>query len=154
MRKSVSFLIAVLFMMIWGDSALAAVNLPQDLTIIEESAFENDTSLEGLLAFPDGMLEIRANALTGTNLFALDVPASAAALGEQQLNYAAYVRIRGEQTQISQSLLSSAVSISFPRLADRGSSSWSRNTWPGCLCEGSFRKSTGTVYCSIRVWSR
>ncbi len=101
MRKSVSFLIAVLFMMIWGGSALAAVNLPQDLTIIEESAFENDTSLEGLLAFPDGTLEIRANALTGTNLFALDVPASAAALGEQQLNDAAYVRIRGEQTQIT-----------------------------------------------------
>ena len=61
MRKSVSFLIAVLFMMIWGGSALAAVNLPQDLTIIEESAFENDTSLEGLLAFPDGTLEIRAH---------------------------------------------------------------------------------------------
>ena len=63
-------------------------------------------------------------------------------------------RYRGEQTAISQSLWSSASSISCPRSEESGSSSWSRNTRPIFVRPVFLRMLAGTRYVSIAVCSR
>ena len=99
-KKSLPFvltlaLIAAVAMPGWAESVL-----PEALVTIEEGAFENDEDLTGLWVCPQNVETIGADAFSGTNLFALDVNGGAVSVAAQQLNSAAYIRLRGAQTQV------------------------------------------------------
>ena len=100
MKRSLLFILVMALAAAIVMPAGAEYAVPDALVTIEDGAFENDASLTGLWVCPQNVETIGANAFSGTNLFALDVNGGAVSVTAQQLNSAAYIRLRGAQTQV------------------------------------------------------
>ncbi len=100
MRKWRAFVAVLLIAALVAGTALADLEIPKELTVIAESTFENDAQLTGVWVGQEGLTEIGANAFSGTNLFAMDLPESLTKLGKQKLKKAVYIRIRGKETSV------------------------------------------------------
>lgn len=85
-------------MILFSSMALADFLLPANLTLIGEEAFMGDSTLTGLVVIPGTVTEIRRDAFTGTNLFALEIPAGMKEVQDQHFNDAVYVRLQSAQT--------------------------------------------------------
>lgn len=88
----------VIMMVLFSSMALADFLLPASLTLIGEEAFKGDPSLTGLVVIPGTVTEIRKDAFSGTNLFALEIPAGVTNVQDQHFNDAVYVRLQSAQT--------------------------------------------------------
>ena len=96
MKKTGAWII--IMMILFSSMALADFLLPANLTLIGEEAFMGDSTLTGLVVIPGTVTEIRRDAFTGTNLFALEIPAGMKAVQDQHFNDAVYVRLQSAQT--------------------------------------------------------
>ena len=83
--------------------ALADIDFPADLTVIEDAAFEGDTSLTGVLTLPGGLTSVGSRAFAGTRLDALIFPADCQQVGAGVLSgpCAAYLYLKGAETTLS-----------------------------------------------------
>ena len=96
MKKTGAWII--IMMILFSSMALADFLLPANLTLIGEEAFMGDSTLTGLVVIPGTVTEIRRDAFTGTNLFALEIPTGMKEVQDQHFNDAVYVRLQSAQT--------------------------------------------------------
>lgn len=97
-------IIAALALLLCAMLCMTAVaELPENLESIENSAFEGDTELTGVLTLPDGVTSVGSRAFAGTGLHALIVPEGCTSLAADVLagGSAAYVTLNGAQTAVT-----------------------------------------------------
>lgn len=124
MKRTLLFLL--LAALLWGTcTAFAAVTLPSGLTAIDDSAFDGDASLTGVVTLPSSVQTVGSRAFAGTSLHGLILPAGVASVDGSVLagTQAAYLYLQGADTAVSSSLSdvafvfgpadSSAVSLAY-----------------------------------------
>lgn len=81
----------------------AMAELPEQLTAIEESAFEGDAALKGVLYLPEMVETVGARAFAGTSIHGLVVPEGCRSVAADVLaqGNAAYVALDGADTAVS-----------------------------------------------------
>lgn len=101
MKKLLLMILAVLLML--SACASAAVSLPDDLTEIEASAFEDAAGLSGRVVLPDAVKTVGARAFANTSLHALVVPAGCVSVDPSVLagTDAAYLQMMSGSTVLS-----------------------------------------------------
>ena len=104
MKKKLFFLLSILLALTLIASA--EVSLPDTLTAIDESAFENDSALKGRVVLPGSVKTVGSRAFAGTGLHALVLPAGCKSVSGSVLanTRAAYLYINGASTTISGTL--------------------------------------------------
>jgi len=111
--KKTCALVVLLTALLLCFSAQAALNLPDDLTNIEDYAFYEDTSLTGVIDIPDGVTHIGYRAFSYTDVYALRIPASCTSIEDYILSgtEAAYIYLDTYRSLSSN--VTSAVSYVF-----------------------------------------
>ena len=100
MKRSGAALLAVLMLgLAPAGAARASLGLPEGLAVIGEEAFRN-SGIGGTVTVEEGVTALGENALSGTGVCALTLPASLTELGDQQLDGLVYLRVNGSGTQI------------------------------------------------------
>ena len=104
MKKKLFFLLSILLALTLIASA--EVSLPDTLTAIDESAFENDSALKGRVVLPGSVKTVGSRAFAGTGLHALVLPAGCKSVSGSVLanTRAAYLYMNGASTTISGTL--------------------------------------------------
>ncbi len=104
MKKKLFFLLSILLALTLIASA--EVSLPDTLTTIDESAFENDSALKGRVVLPGSVKTVGSRAFAGTGLHALVLPAGCKSVSGSVLanTRAAYLYMNGASTTISGTL--------------------------------------------------
>ena len=104
MKKKLLFLLIA--MLALALTAYAEVSLPASLTTIEDSAFEEDSSLKGRVTLPGKVATVGNRAFAGTGLHALVLPTSCKTVDGSVLadTRAAYLYLKSSSTKISGSL--------------------------------------------------
>ena len=85
----------------------ADVTFPQELSEIEDSAFQGDTRISGTLHIPSSVNSIGNHAFSGTSLFSLILPSSVHTLGCLDISNLEYIKVEGNTELTVSSLLSS-----------------------------------------------
>ena len=87
--------------------AHASLTFPANLEIIEDGAFENDSSVSGIVALPEAVHSIGERAFAGTDVYALMLPAACSSIGSGILAdaEAAYIYME-EYVQLDDATLS------------------------------------------------
>ena len=90
-----------------GAEAFAANNLklPESVETIEEEAFANDQNVQGMIELPIKTRTVGDRAFSGTNAFALSVPAETESIGHQIGPGLIYVKAPGKNTSFAQDAL-------------------------------------------------
>lgn len=109
MKKSL-FLLLLTLLMALGVAAWAEVSFPPSLTTIDNSAFENDASMKGVVTLPGSIRTVGERAFAGTSLHALIVPSGCKTVAGSVLSgtEAAYVYFKGASTIIDGDLSGAA----------------------------------------------
>jgi len=104
MKKCLFALLAALLLL----CSCCLAELPENLQEIEASAFEGDSSLEGVLSLPDNVTAVGSRAFAGTGLHALLIPEGCKTLAADVLadTDAVYVFISGPATTVASDCLS------------------------------------------------
>lgn len=105
MKRS-SFILLLAALLLLTLTAAAEVSLPGALTIIDDGAFENDSSLRGRVTLPSAVTSVGSRAFAGTGLHALVLPRNCRTVAGSVLadTRAAYLYLNGASTEISGSL--------------------------------------------------
>ena len=113
MNKRILLLLALLLSLCM--TAHAGVSLPSGVTAVEDSAFEGDTSLRGVITLPSSLQTLGSRAFSGTKVHALVIPASCITVGSDVLSggQAAYVTLKGA-TEISADVLTDVPYVFAP----------------------------------------
>lgn len=137
MKNRVFVLLAMLLLV----CSASAMTLPADLQTIEDSAFEGDASLRGVIALPEGVKAVGSRAFAGTSVHALIVPEGCMTLEADVLSgcQAAYVLLEGKDTVISGDALS-GVSFVF------GPAEGSASTQSGFFASETLVKQSGFYF--------
>lgn len=100
MKKSFILLLTAMLLML---TAATAATLPADLQAIENSAFEGDASLTGVLSLPQGVLSVGSRAFAGTGLHALILPEGLGGVEADVLaqGQAAYITVKDAETVVT-----------------------------------------------------
>lgn len=109
LKKYLVLLLAVLLVCLCAGAG-AQTELPSELIHIEESAFEGDASLTGLVILPDTVETIGERAFASTGIYALEVQYNCESIGADLLagSGATYVYVPGRYTTIESGALSGA----------------------------------------------
>lgn len=95
-------------------SAGAAFQLPASLKLLEEDAFLSDERITGLIVLSDNLESVGTNALSGTGLYALEVPAKTLTVADQGLDSYAYLYVHGSDTALIENDVAAAKYVFAP----------------------------------------
>lgn len=111
MKNRALFLLLLSLVLVLPLCAQAVLDLPEATSVIEESAFEGDASLTGVVELPSTVTQVGDRAFASTGLYGLRLPAGCALVGEDILadTGAAYLYREGADTQMTASALDDTV---------------------------------------------
>lgn len=111
MKNRALFLLLLSLVLMLPLCAHATLDLPKATSVIEESAFEGDASLTGVVELPSTVTQVGDRAFASTGLYGLRLPAGCALVGEDILadTGAAYLYREGADTQMAASALDDTV---------------------------------------------
>lgn len=101
MKYRLFILLAAALLLLTGTAG--AATLPAELTAIEESAFEGDAAIKGVLTLPEGVISVGSRAFAATGLHALVLPAGCGGVEADILadGQAAYVTFLDAETVVT-----------------------------------------------------
>lgn len=94
--------------------ARAEVLLPASLTALEDEAFANDYKVDGLVELPARMTQLGSDVFSGTQVYAISVPAAVKNVPAQGLSDAGYVWLEGAATTADAGAFSGAAYVFGP----------------------------------------